>query len=100
MDDDAAVEKAAGAWGVSKCAADLCDGQYKDMMRPLCKKTCGLCTATDHGTPQGDHCMDDDAAVEKAAGAWGVSKCAADLCDGQYKDMMRPLCKKTCGLCT
>jgi len=44
-------------------------------------------------------CMDDDAGVEAVAGQWGVTKCAADQCEGQFKDMMQPLCKKTCGLC-
>jgi len=92
LDDDAAVEAKAGAWGVKKCAANLCEGQYKDMLASLCMKTCGLCKVT-------VDCADDDAGVEKAAGSWGIKKCAANLCMGQYKDMMQPLCKKTCGLC-
>jgi len=46
-----------------------------------------------------DGCADDNAAVEKQAGAWGVKECSADLCEGQYAEMMKPLCMKTCGLC-
>merc|ERR1719146_590494 len=64
-------------------------------MKPLCKKTCGLCGAMGSA----DGCADDNVAVEKQAGAWGVKECSADLCEGQYADMMKPLCKKTCGLC-
>jgi uncharacterized surface protein with fasciclin (FAS1) repeats len=92
MDDNAAVEKEAGAWGVKECRTDLCEGQYAEMMKPLCKKTCGLCGAM-------STCADDNAAVEKEAGAWGVKECRTDLCEGQYAEMMKPLCKKTCGLC-
>eukprot|EP00747_Dinoflagellata_sp_TGD_P031297 gnl/TRDRNA2_/TRDRNA2_135190_c0_seq1.p1 gnl/TRDRNA2_/TRDRNA2_135190_c0~~gnl/TRDRNA2_/TRDRNA2_135190_c0_seq1.p1 ORF type:complete len:370 (-),score=50.92 gnl/TRDRNA2_/TRDRNA2_135190_c0_seq1:496-1605(-) len=45
-------------------------------------------------------CADDNAAVEEAAGAWGVTECRPDLCEGQYADMMKPLCMKTCGMCS
>jgi len=92
-DDNAAVAAAAGSWGITECRQDLCTGQYADMMKPMCKKTCGLCS-----TPS-TACSDDDAAVAAAAGSWGITKCSQDLCTGQYADMIKPMCKKTCGLC-
>merc|ERR1719359_2313250 len=77
----------------------FCNGQYKDQMKMVCRKTCGFCKNSMGGMGNMTECKDDDVAVEKAAGAWGVKKCAKDLCTGQFKDQMQPLCKKTCGLC-
>merc|ERR1719316_502831 len=51
-------------------------------------------------SPSSGECADDNAAVEEAAGAWGTTECSVDLCEGQYADMMRPLCMKTCGMCS
>ena len=44
-------------------------------------------------------CEDDDAAVAKAAGAFGVTKCSPQYCEGAYGAMMAPMCPKTCGKC-
>ncbi len=90
-DDNAAVAEAAGAWGVTQCEAQYCEGQFAAMMAPMCKKTCGLCSAA---------CEDDNAAVAEAAGAWGVTQCEAQYCEGQFAAMMAPMCKRTCGLCS
>jgi hypothetical protein len=118
-DDDAAVAKAAGAFGVTKCAPEYCEGAYGAMMAPMCPKTCGKCgpaaaaassTATsqapiaagavaDGNAGSQPACEDDDAAVAKAAGAFGVTKCAPEYCEGAYGAMMAPMCPKTCGKC-
>merc|ERR1712048_116735 len=75
-------------------------GNYADMMKPMCKKTCGMCGDDDKKNwNKPADCVDDNAAVEKAAGAWGVTECSKDLCEGNYADMMKPMCKKTCGMC-
>merc|ERR1719399_2656816 len=71
------------------------------MIEPWCKKTCGLCgMKKEMKKEESSECADDNAAVAKAAGAFGVTACKADLCEGQYKEMMAPLCKKTCGTCS
>jgi len=35
--------------GIKKCAANLCEGQFKDTMASLCRKTCGMCSTETGG---------------------------------------------------
>jgi len=61
----------------------------------------GACVhvSTEASGPGSGPCADDNEAVAAAAGNWGVTSCSSDLCAGQYAEMMRPLCRATCGLC-
>jgi hypothetical protein len=56
-DDDAAVAKAAGAFGVTKCQPQYCEGAYGAMMAPMCPKTCGKCGGQAGASTPANNCM-------------------------------------------
>jgi len=85
-DDNAAVKERGGAWGVNECSTGLCEGQYASMMKPLCKKTCGLCDAmTTTATTMADTQMSAACTCFTCVAPWLISLTVALLVDGSTK---------------